>query len=84
MKCNNWCGAVIRTFYRKMKENYAFSIERKIDWEGVNNEYRKTITRETTSEQLFKVLGNIVTLFCKVCLVNPLAIFILLPPIKGL
>ncbi len=49
-------------YIETMKENYAFSKERKVDWNQIEKEYAKRLTDTTTTDQLFRILGEIVTL----------------------
>lgn len=44
-----------------MKENYAFSHERNMDWDSIDTIYGNKITDETTSEELFQLIGKAVT-----------------------
>ena len=48
-------------FLETAKENYAFSDERSVDWDSLSKEYQSLISAETTTEELFTLLGEIVT-----------------------
>ncbi len=41
-------------YIETMKENYAFSKERKVDWNQIKKEYAKRLTDTTTTDQLFR------------------------------
>ncbi len=49
-------------FYSTLKENYAFAKERNLEWEKVYHDYRPKVTSKTTQNDLFNLLGEIVTL----------------------
>lgn len=49
-------------FIETMKENYAFSSERNLDWDSISQDYGNKISDKTTSEELFQVIGDIVPL----------------------
>jgi hypothetical protein len=49
-------------FLETLQENYAFSTERNMNWEAIRNTYASKITNETTLEELFQLMGEIVTL----------------------
>lgn len=49
-------------FIETMKENYAFSKERSLDWKSIREVYSKKINDNTSNDQLFRILGDIVTL----------------------
>lgn len=49
-------------FIETLKENYAFSKERNMNWDSIRNEYEKKVSDETTKEELFQILGQIVSL----------------------
>ena len=49
-------------FIETLKENYAFSKERNMNWEEVKNQYEKRISEKTTKGELFQILGEVVTL----------------------
>ncbi len=49
-------------FIETMKENYAFSHERNLDWDLISLDYRDRISDQTTSDELFQLIGEIVTL----------------------
>lgn len=48
-------------FIETIKENYAFSRERNLDWDSISHGYENKISDKTTSEELFQLLGEIVT-----------------------
>lgn len=45
-------------FWQTFDENYAFFEERGVDWAAQYQQYRSAVTAETTPEQLFQVLTN--------------------------
>lgn len=49
-------------FIETAQENYAFSKERNMNWNSIREEYAKKVTAQTTTDELFKILGDIVTL----------------------
>ena len=49
-------------FYSTLKENYAFAKERNLDWERIYKDYRPKVTSKTTQNDLFNLLGEIVTM----------------------
>jgi carboxyl-terminal processing protease len=49
-------------FYSTIKENYAFAKERNLNWESIYKDYRPKITSNTTQNDLFNLLGEIVTM----------------------
>jgi hypothetical protein len=49
-------------FWLTLKENYAFARERQLDWEQIYKEYSPKISSQTSSAELFKTMGDIVTL----------------------
>ena len=53
--------ALFNLFLENAKENYAFSNERRVDWDSISREYEPLISEETNSEELFELLGEIVT-----------------------
>ncbi len=54
--------ALFDLFIETMQENYAFSKERKLDWKALHKEYGAKITDKTTNDELFKIIGDVVTL----------------------
>ncbi|RDC65597.1 S41 family peptidase [Adhaeribacter pallidiroseus] len=48
-------------FIQTYQENYAFSQERNLDWNAIKTEYASKISDSTTEEELFELLGQIVT-----------------------
>ena len=49
-------------FHSTLRENYAFGKERNLDWEKIYTDYRPKITSKTTQNDLFNLLGEIVTM----------------------
>lgn len=49
-------------FWLTLKENYAFAKERQLDWEQIYKDYSPKISAQTSSAELFKLMGEIVTL----------------------
>lgn len=49
-------------FCATLKENYAFSLERHLDWAKIYAQYRPRVKANTTQRELFDLLGEIVTL----------------------
>ena len=52
---------LFQLFIETAKENYAFSDERNINWDALYNEFLPQISNQTTTEELFELLGEIVT-----------------------
>lgn len=48
-------------FMETLKENYAFSQERKLNWDSLKTIYGNKINSTTTREELFQYLGQVVT-----------------------
>jgi carboxyl-terminal processing protease len=55
-------GELFDLFIETMEENYAFSRERNLDWKVIGRDYKSKISNETTTEKLFQLFGEIVTL----------------------
>lgn len=51
---------VFQLFLETLQENYAFSQERHMDWQAIRNAYSNRVTEETTEEELFQLMGEIV------------------------
>ncbi len=49
-------------FWLTLKENYAFAKERNLDWDQIYKNYKPKISSQTTKDDLFNLLGEIVTL----------------------
>lgn len=49
-------------FFSTLMENYAYAKERNLDWTTIYSSYRPKITSTTTPNELFSVMGEIVTL----------------------
>ncbi|MEM9673200.1 MAG: S41 family peptidase [Bacteroidota bacterium] len=49
-------------FIETLKENYAFSKERNLDWSAISEEFRTRLSDETTQEELFQLMGEVVRL----------------------
>ncbi|MFT3704162.1 MAG: S41 family peptidase [Agriterribacter sp.] len=49
-------------FIETLKENYAFSKERNMNWDSIRNEYEKKVSDKTTKAELFQIFGQIVSL----------------------
>jgi len=49
-------------FIETLKENYAFSKERKLDWAIIQKDYGKKISSTTTEQELFQIMGDVATL----------------------
>lgn len=49
-------------FWLTLSENYANSYERNLDWNQIYLDYRPKISRQSTKEDLFEVMGEIVIL----------------------
>ncbi len=48
-------------FIETYEENYAFSRERNVNWSAIKAEFENTISDSTTENELFQLLGQIVT-----------------------
>ena len=55
-------GELFDLFIETMEENYAFSRERDLDWKVIGRDYKSKISNGTTTEELFQLIGEIVTL----------------------
>ena len=53
---------LFQLFIETISENYAFSKERKMNWDTISDQYEKRITEKTSKDQLFQILGEVVTL----------------------
>ncbi|PWV46575.1 S41 family peptidase [Chitinophaga sp. S165] len=53
---------LFQLYIETMRENYAFSKERQLNWDSIQSKYGKQISNTTTNAELFKVLGEIATL----------------------
>ena len=53
---------LFKLFMETLQENYAFSVERNLDWEKIRSEYGKKISETSTQQELFQVIGEVVTL----------------------
>jgi carboxyl-terminal processing protease len=49
-------------FWVTLKENYAFAKERHLKWDTIYSVYKPKITSLTTQEELFRLMGEVVTL----------------------
>ncbi|HMF70577.1 MAG TPA: S41 family peptidase [Flavitalea sp.] len=49
-------------FVETMQENYAFSKERNMNWKAIHEEYGRKVTQKTTTAELFRIIGDIVTI----------------------
>jgi len=49
-------------FIETLKENYAFSNERNLNWATIQKDYGKKISGSTTEQELFQIMGDVVTL----------------------
>jgi len=49
-------------FWLTLKENYAFAAERDLDWNAIYHQYRPKVSPQTTTDDLFDIMGQIVTL----------------------
>jgi len=49
-------------FIETLKENYAFSRERKLNWTTIQEDYGKKISNTSTEQELFQIMGDVVTL----------------------
>jgi hypothetical protein len=49
-------------FWHTLKENYAFAKERNLDWDELYRLYKPKISRQTSKEDLHKMMGEIVKL----------------------
>ena len=49
-------------FIETLKENYAFSKERNMNWVSIGNDYGNKISDETAKAELFQILGQVVLL----------------------
>ena len=49
-------------FIETLKENYAFSRERNLNWTAIQEDYGKKISGSTTEQELFQIIGEVVTL----------------------
>ena len=47
-------------FIETMRENYAFSKQRGMDWRAIQAEYAGKINEQTTRDELFRIIGDIV------------------------
>lgn len=48
-------------FIETYEENYAFSKERNLNWDAIKTEFERRVTDSTTENELFQLLGQIVT-----------------------
>lgn len=55
-------NSLFALFIETLSENYAFSRERKLDWPAIRQSFGKQISAATSREELFRILGQIVTL----------------------
>ncbi len=53
---------LFQLFIETLKENYAFSQERHMNWDSVKKIYEKQVSDTTTHSKLFEIFGEIVTL----------------------
>jgi len=49
-------------FIETLQENYAFSKERNLNWSTIKSEFENKISDSTTEQELFQILGQIVSL----------------------
>lgn len=54
--------SLFELFIETLKENYAFSKERNLNFDSIGNEYGQKISEETTKEELFQIMGQVVSL----------------------
>ena len=53
---------LFQLFIETIRENYAFSKERNMNWDAIRAQYENRITEKTSKEELFQLLGEVVTL----------------------